>query len=83
MAPGQQVYTLTLEGMRLETFLAQLEQKLSLSFDLEGEGVKLDAPVNVDVKNASLDELLHAALDPLGLKFQRKEKAVTVQAKGQ
>jgi hypothetical protein len=79
--PGQQVYTLTLEGMKLETFLAQLEQKLSLSFELAGEGIKLDAPVNVDVKNASLDELLRAAFDPLGLGFQRKDKAVIVRAK--
>ncbi|HEY4312260.1 MAG TPA: STN domain-containing protein [Pirellulales bacterium] len=79
--PGQQVYTLSLEGMKLETFLAQLEQKLSLSFELAGEGIKLDAPVNVDVKNASLDELLRAAFEPLGLEFRRRDKAVTVRAK--
>ncbi len=79
--PGQQVYTLTLEGMKLETFLAQLEQKLSLSFNLDPE-VKLDAPVNVDVKNATLDELLRTAFAPLGLEFSRKDKAVAVHAKG-
>jgi hypothetical protein len=79
--PGQQVYTLTLEGMKLETFLAQLEQKLSLSFDLAPD-VKLDALVNVDVKNATLDDLLRAAFGPLGLEFSRKGNAVLVRPKG-
>jgi hypothetical protein len=35
----------------------------------------------VDVKNASLDELLRAAFEPLGLEFRRRDKAVTVRAK--
>ncbi|HVT26809.1 MAG TPA: STN domain-containing protein, partial [Lacipirellulaceae bacterium] len=79
-AAGQQVYTLTLEGMKLEAFLAQLEQKLSLSFDLAPD-VKLDGLVNVDVKNATLDDLLRAAFAPLGLEFSRKDKSVAVRAK--
>jgi len=79
--PGQQVYTLTLEGMPLEAFIAQLEQKLALSFDLDPAGVNLEAPVSVDVREASLDELLRAAFDPLGLDFTRKDKRVTVRVR--
>jgi hypothetical protein len=83
---GQQVYTLALEGMPLEQFLAQLEQKLALKIEfddgaLAAAGVKMSTPVSVDVKNASLDELLRGAFAPLGLGFERQDKSVRVTAK--
>jgi hypothetical protein len=83
---GQQVYTLALEGMPLEQFLAQLEQKLALKIEfdegaLAAAGVKMNTPVNVDVKNASLDDLLRGALAPLGLGFERQDKSVKLTTK--
>ena len=84
--PGEQVYTLTYEGATLESFLKQAAEKLGLEFDVDwaalaAAGIKPASPVAIDVKNASLDELLRAAFDPLGLKFDRRETTVKVSVK--
>jgi hypothetical protein len=85
-ATGQQVYTLTMEGVPLDGFLAQLAEKVGLRIELDqaalaAAGIKPDRKLNVDVKNASLDELLRAALAPLGLESSRKDKTITVTVK--
>ena len=83
---GQQVYTLKMEHVPLDNFLAQLAEKVGLRVDLDrvslaAAGITPDRELNVDVENASLDELLRAALEPLDLEFARKDNAVTVTAR--
>jgi len=84
---GQQVHTLKMENVPLDAFLAALTEKLSLTFELDqaalsAAGIKPDMALTVDVQNASLDELLRAALDPAGLGFKRQDKKVIVTVKG-
>ncbi len=80
---GTQVYTLKMEQVPLDGFLEQLGQKLAMKIELDRDalaaaGIKPASPVDVDVQNATLDELLRAALSPLGLESARSGKTITV-----
>lgn len=81
--PGKRVYKLSVEKASLRNLLAQLESKLSLEFHwddaaLQQAGRSLETLVSFKVEDASLDELLAAALEPAGLTFQREDKRVEI-----
>jgi hypothetical protein len=82
--PGRDVYKLNVERLPLEKVLAQLGNmlKLEVKYDreaIQAAGVSLDQLVTFHVENASLDDLLTAALKDRGLTFERKEKKVTIR----
>jgi hypothetical protein len=80
---GEKVYKLNIEGLPLEKVLSQLSGmlKLELKYDheaIQAAGISLNQLITFRVENASLDELLTAALKETGLKFERQDKLVTV-----
>jgi hypothetical protein len=84
--PGTQVHTLTVRQVPLDKLLAELEKKLNLRFEwdqaaLAKAGISTTANVSVDVKNATLDELLSATLRPVGLTFHREGQMVKIEPK--
>ena len=56
------------------------QQKLVVRFD-PGLATKLQARVNLDLKEATLDELLKKTLDPLGLVYQLTGQQLTITEK--
>ncbi len=84
--PGAQAYTLKMENVPLDAFLAQLGPKVGVTFQLDepalkAAGIKPSSTLSVDVTTVPLDGLLHAALDPLGLRWQRAGQTITVTVK--
>lgn len=84
--PGIEVHTLVVRQAPLDKLLEQLEQKLDLRFEcdlaaLERAGISMSVNVSLDVKNAQLDELLSAALTPVGLSFHREGQVVKIVPK--
>jgi len=84
--PGVEVHTLVVRQAPLDKLLEQLEQKLDLRFEcdlaaLERAGISMSVNVSLDVKNAKLDELLSAALTPVGLSFHREGQVVKIAPK--
>lgn len=82
-AAGKKVQTIKVDDISLESLLRQLEERLSIYFEydqaaLAAAGVPLSRAVSLDVKKATLDELLAAIFDPLNLKFAREGSTVTV-----
>ena len=80
---GQDVYKLNVEGIPLEKVLTQLSAmlKLELKYDREAiqkSGVALNQLITFRVEDASLDELLSAALKGTGLAYERRDKTVTI-----
>lgn len=89
-AGGKEVFTLSVKDIRLGELLRQFGPRLDLEFTydqaaLEAAGVSLDRRVSLAVKEASLDELLGAAVHPAGLSFRRSGRKVTIEpaAKGE
>jgi hypothetical protein len=84
--PGTQVFTLKLADVPLTRLLHELEQQLDLHFEVDQAAVdraKIDMQQNVSLKveQATLDQLLEAALKPAGLTFTRQGTNVKVQPK--
>ena len=82
--PGEDVYKLNVEGLPLKKVFAQLAGMLKLNVKYEqpaidAAGVSLDQLISFKVENASLDDLLTAALENTGLTFERKENVVTIR----
>lgn len=82
-AVGKKVQTIKVDDISLESLLYQLEQRLSIHFDydkaaLAAAGVPMSRVVSLDVKQATLDELLAAIFDPLGLRFERDGATIRV-----
>ena len=86
--PGAiQVYTLKLEAVPLDRLLDKLRAQLDLQFEIDEPGVaqaKIDMQQNVSLKveQATLDQLLEAALKPAGLSFVRQGNKVRVRPAG-
>lgn len=81
---AEQRYTLNVQNVGLGRLLDELARRLQLEFrdvdaSLKAAGQTREAIVSLQVKDASLDELLHAALDPLGLEFARAGRVVTLR----
>ena len=79
---GKKVHTLKLRKARLDQILTKLEE-LSLTFEVDQQAllradIRMDTLVSVDVKNAELDELLRAVLEPAGLGFRRSGQTVEI-----
>ncbi len=84
--PGVQVYTLTLNDVPLDKLLTALEGRLMIRFQLDRAAIdkaqiKLDQNVSLKVQQVSLDELLRAALEPVGLTFRRQGDTIEVMPK--
>jgi hypothetical protein len=78
-----ETYTLNVERLPLEKVLTQLAGmlKLELTFDqtaIDQAEISLGQLVTFRVKDASLDELLTAALRDTGLTFEQKSKQVRI-----
>ncbi len=56
------------------------QQKLVVRFD-PGLATKLQSRVDLDLKEATLDELLKKTLEPLGLVYQLKDQQLTIAEK--
>jgi hypothetical protein len=74
---------LTIAEKPLEPVLKQLAERLGfeLRFDRESiaaAGIKLDQRVSVEVRGATLDELLSRLLRPTGLQHRRRGKVVEI-----
>lgn len=82
-APGvdQTRYTMTVAGHPLGAVLKTLETRSGLTFAIDSSAAKkLTTIVKFSVREATLDQLLGAALRPAGLTFQRRGKRIEVVA---
>lgn len=82
--PGVQVYTLKMERAPLAELLQVLGRKLDLRIEIDQaaiEKAKIDMRQNVSlvVEQATLDELLEAALKPAGLTHIRKGTTIQIR----
>ena len=77
---GKQVYTLNAEnkpvGGVMKALATQLGKKVT--FDDVKVQRRLASEISLNVKDASLDELLHAVLDPANLKFELQGDTIRV-----
>jgi hypothetical protein len=78
----KEVYTLSVPNVRLRSLLAQLAGQLELQIEYDEPSLVaaglLDRRVSLQVKEASEDELLKAALEPAGLSFRRLGRKIEV-----
>ena len=77
--------TIRVDDISLESLLRQLEERLEIHFEydqaaLAAAGVPLSRVVSLDVRKATLDELLAAIFEPLGLRFERDGATIKVTA---
>lgn len=82
-AAGEQRFTVRQTKGQVEALLNQLAAKLGYEVKLdraaiEAAGIALDQPVTFQVKDATVDELFQAVLDPAGLAHRRKGKVLEV-----
>lgn len=82
--PGRDVYTLKVEGLPLEKVFMQLGTmlKLNIRYDekaIDKAGISLAQLITFRVENATLDELLTAALKDTELTYERKDDSVTIK----
>ncbi len=82
--PGEKVFTLVVEPQPVGPLVRQIARQLGLELTfnqaaLEAAGVSLETVVSFDVQSVSLDQLLQAALEPAGMTFSRRGKAVEVR----
>lgn len=71
------VMTLRVTQQPVDVILQAITQRLGIAFEVEGDvGTRLQTRVSIDVHDATLDELLAAALEPAGLTFRRRDDAV-------
>ena len=79
---GDRVLTLTIASATLQQASDYLAKQLELEFVFTPAAQELlSERIAIEVKEASLDELLHELLDPLGLEFELKDKQVNVSLK--
>lgn len=78
-AGAENVYTLTVENKRVGGLLQALGAKLgkTVTFDVQVER-RLSKEVSFSVKNVDLDELLSAATEQAGLKYELEGDAIRV-----
>jgi hypothetical protein len=81
---GQQRYTLNVAGLPLESVLAQLGQMLKLEIKYDRAAIdkadgSLEQLISFKVTDATLDELLAAALKGTGLAYELAGKTVTIR----
>jgi hypothetical protein len=81
--PVTKHYTLTVKEQPLSAVLPQLVEALALQLKidepaLERAGIDLDRRISFEVKEATIDALLTAALEPAGLSFRRSDDSVEV-----
>ncbi len=81
--PGKQVYQLAVEKVPVRQLLSELGRKMNLEFELDEPAIRqagrsLDSLISFKVQDASLDELLAAALAPAGLAYTRQDRKVKV-----
>jgi hypothetical protein len=75
------VMTLRVVQQPVEAILQAVAQRLGVAFEFEGElGERLRRRVSIDVRDATLDELLTAALEPAGLTFRRRDDVIVIAA---
>ncbi|MGD0383049.1 MAG: STN domain-containing protein [Thermoguttaceae bacterium] len=77
-------YTLTIVEQPIGPLLEQLGPQLNLELKIDDNairqaGVSLDQRVSFSVKDATVDELLRAALQQTGLKFVRRGNVVQIE----
>jgi hypothetical protein len=77
-------YTLAIEEQPVGPLLEQLAPRLNLELKidakaLEQAGISLDQRVSFSVKNATVDELLQAALKQTRLKYIRRENILQIE----
>jgi hypothetical protein len=82
---GKTVYQLNIV-MPVGRLIRELGPKLGLEIHIDEPaiaraGVSLDRDVNVSVKDANVEQLLSAVLEPAGLTFQRAGKTIVVRPK--
>jgi hypothetical protein len=82
--PAFKRFTLTVAGQPIGPLLEQLVPQLNLELKIDAQalrqaGVSLEQRVSFSVKNATVDELLQAALKNTGLKFVRRENIVQIE----
>lgn len=85
---AKDVYTLTVQNKPLGVVLDFLAERLGLTVvvddaTLAAAGVSRDTLVSLSVKDAELDALLTAALEPIGLAFRRAGQRVEIMVAGQ
>lgn len=80
---GEKVYTIKESKGPLRRVLEQIATSLSLEVKFDEEafrraGVSLDQPVSFSAREASLDQLLHAVVDPAGCSFRKRGQVIEV-----
>ncbi|MHB8969334.1 MAG: hypothetical protein ACYC3X_03920 [Pirellulaceae bacterium] len=76
---GKTVLTLQVNSQPVDAILKTLERQLELSFQFDGElAEQLRTRVTFDVHEATLQELLQAALTPAGLAFRQQGEVIVI-----
>lgn len=78
---SEQRYTLSLKQVPLNKLLDTLAERLEIQWDydrqrLSDQGVRWDQPLSLEVRDRSLDELLEALLEPVGLSYVRDGRRI-------
>ncbi|HZZ27839.1 MAG TPA: hypothetical protein VFE46_07500 [Pirellulales bacterium] len=85
VSEGRKVYTLRVElpvGELLEALAKQMGVEIQLDRPaIAAAGISLETKVKVDVKQVSADELLHAVLEPVGLKYVQHDNVFEIKPK--
>jgi hypothetical protein len=82
--PGEKVYTLRVaQAVPLGKLLEELSRKMAFELEMDRElieaaGISLEQAVRLEVKDATLEELLMEALEPAGLTFERHGDSIEV-----
>jgi type II secretory pathway component GspD/PulD (secretin) len=81
---ASKLYTLKVVEKPIGPLLKQLAAQLNLEITIDDKaaqlaGVSLDQRVSFSVKNATVDELLRAALQQTRLKFVRRDNRVQIE----
>ena len=80
MAWAQEI-SLSLHDATLEDFVKAVQEKTQYTF-VYGQDIVLKSNVNIDVKNASLDDILSRLLTPRGIAYSIKGQHVTLTKRG-
>ena len=76
LANAQETVTLSLENRPLSEFISQIEQKTDCSFIFSKDMVDMSLMVTVEASSRPLPEVLDAALNPLGIRWQMEERHI-------
>ena len=80
---GKQVFTLTVENKPVGPVISAIAKQLDMEIKFDDEAINLaglstEAMITFQVKNVTLDELLTAALKPVGLNFRRDGSKIII-----